>query len=388
MLSRTGQFIGLCGQVGSADLLRPNRPEVLVEPAEDVADQLVESGDMSALVDREPLAIRGSAEQREEGLRGRLERKDEVISSVQHRRGRRDVRREIQRIHFGRTPSPCQPAGQKHHGLESPLNGNDWQRRLGTGAGAVVAQLRRVDIGASAQVVDRPTQIFRPLDGHVAVRVYLLDGRIVRRPSESLEHSLVDRKDERAAGAWQKVEMGRHAQITGGQEGAEDMAARKPDDRLVRRGGILGQEDVDGHALVPVRRGDRNLLGPIMFRVLGLLHAWLERPLIVRVERLVCRVEFVGDRLVGSPGRSAGRDRFQHRRRQGRSIPHAAEPDDRSRSSPDGTFTKLRFSTPLHEYRDFGPLHLAGYGEARWRLPDGEFTYGEFTMEDVVTNVR
>jgi hypothetical protein len=34
------------------------------------------------------------------------------------------------------------------------------------------------------------------------------------------------------------------------------------------------------------------------------------------------------------------------------------------------------------------PLHLAGYGEARWRLPEGEFTYGEFTMTDVVNNER
>ena len=64
------------------------------------------------------------------------------------------------------------------------------------------------------------------------------------------------------------------------------------------------------------------------------------------------------------------------------------ESDDRSRSSSDGTYTKLRFSTPLRDYRDFGPLHLAGYGEARWRLPDGEFTYGEFTMTEVVTNMR
>ena len=30
--------------------------------------------------------------------------------------------------------------------------------------------------------------------------------------------------------------------------------------------------------------------------------------------------------------------------------------DDRSRSSPDGkTFTRLRFSTPTRDYRDFGP---------------------------------
>ena len=63
------------------------------------------------------------------------------------------------------------------------------------------------------------------------------------------------------------------------------------------------------------------------------------------------------------------------------------ESDDRARSLPDGTFTTQRFSTPLRDYRDFGPLHLAGYGEARWRLPEGEFTYGEFTMRDVTANV-
>jgi hypothetical protein len=62
------------------------------------------------------------------------------------------------------------------------------------------------------------------------------------------------------------------------------------------------------------------------------------------------------------------------------------ESDDRARSVPDARFATARFSTPLRDYRDFGPLYLAGYGEARWRLPEGEFTYGEFTMRDVVAN--
>lgn len=63
--------------------------------------------------------------------------------------------------------------------------------------------------------------------------------------------------------------------------------------------------------------------------------------------------------------------------------------DDRSRSSPDGTtFTRLRFSTPVRDYRDFGPARLGAYGEARWLLPEGEFTYGEFNVEDVAYNVR
>ena len=61
--------------------------------------------------------------------------------------------------------------------------------------------------------------------------------------------------------------------------------------------------------------------------------------------------------------------------------------DDRARSA-DGTLTPMRFSTPVRDYRDFGPLRLAGYGEAHWHPPEGEYAYGEFTMVDVRTNVR
>jgi len=65
------------------------------------------------------------------------------------------------------------------------------------------------------------------------------------------------------------------------------------------------------------------------------------------------------------------------------------ESDDRSRSSADGkTFTPLRFSTPVRDYRAFGPLSLASYGEARWRLPEGEFVYGEFHLQDAMMNPR
>jgi hypothetical protein len=58
--------------------------------------------------------------------------------------------------------------------------------------------------------------------------------------------------------------------------------------------------------------------------------------------------------------------------------------DDRSRSSPDGrTFTRLRFSTPTRDYRRYGGIRIASHGDARWHLPDGEFTYGEFEIIDV-----
>lgn len=63
--------------------------------------------------------------------------------------------------------------------------------------------------------------------------------------------------------------------------------------------------------------------------------------------------------------------------------------DDRSRASSDGkTFTRLRFSTPVRDYRAFGPVRLAAHGEARWSLPGGEFTYGEFDLQEVAYNVR
>jgi hypothetical protein len=62
--------------------------------------------------------------------------------------------------------------------------------------------------------------------------------------------------------------------------------------------------------------------------------------------------------------------------------------DDRSRSSPDGkTFTRLPFSTPVSEYRRFGPFRIAARGEARFRPPEGEFTYGEFELLDLAYNV-
>ncbi len=62
--------------------------------------------------------------------------------------------------------------------------------------------------------------------------------------------------------------------------------------------------------------------------------------------------------------------------------------DDRARTESDGTFTPRRFSTPVRDYRDFGPVRLMSFGEARWLLPDGEFTYGEFNLVDITYNGR
>jgi hypothetical protein len=60
--------------------------------------------------------------------------------------------------------------------------------------------------------------------------------------------------------------------------------------------------------------------------------------------------------------------------------------DDRSRKEPAGGFTARRFSTPVREYRDFGAVRLMSFGEARWLLPEGEFTYGEFNLVEIAYN--
>ena len=63
--------------------------------------------------------------------------------------------------------------------------------------------------------------------------------------------------------------------------------------------------------------------------------------------------------------------------------------EDRSRASADGkSFTRLPFSTPVRDYHHFGPARLARHGEARWRLADGDFTYGEFDLQEVTYNLR
>jgi len=77
--------------------------------------------------------------------------------------------------------------------------------------------------------------------------------------------------------------------------------------------------------------------------------------------------------------------------------------DDRARSSSDGkTFTGLRFSTPVRWYKplgyfvdrgrstaksEIGEVRLAAYGDARWSLPEEEFTYAEFEILSVGYNV-
>jgi hypothetical protein len=60
--------------------------------------------------------------------------------------------------------------------------------------------------------------------------------------------------------------------------------------------------------------------------------------------------------------------------------------DDRPDSNT-GTFVPMRWSTPVHEYRDVDGLHLMHRGEAVYQRPDGPFTYGKFTVRSLTYDV-
>jgi hypothetical protein len=63
--------------------------------------------------------------------------------------------------------------------------------------------------------------------------------------------------------------------------------------------------------------------------------------------------------------------------------------DDRTRASADGRhFTSQRWSTPLSRYRTISDRCIATYGEGRWQAPEpeGEFSYLEYNLDDILYN--
>jgi hypothetical protein len=62
--------------------------------------------------------------------------------------------------------------------------------------------------------------------------------------------------------------------------------------------------------------------------------------------------------------------------------------DGRAAMSADGkSFTKLRWSTPLAEYRQFGSHHLMTRGEGIWHAPAGDYSYLRFDLDAIEYNV-
>jgi hypothetical protein len=62
--------------------------------------------------------------------------------------------------------------------------------------------------------------------------------------------------------------------------------------------------------------------------------------------------------------------------------------DGRGAASPDGkSFTRMRWSTPLSGYRQFGPHRLMERGEGIWHAPAGDYSYLRFVLDSIEYNV-
>lgn len=61
--------------------------------------------------------------------------------------------------------------------------------------------------------------------------------------------------------------------------------------------------------------------------------------------------------------------------------------DDRYALQDDGTMKRVRWSTPVKDYKDFDGRKIPTYGEAIWNYPEGDFTYGRFRLRNIAYNV-
>jgi hypothetical protein len=61
--------------------------------------------------------------------------------------------------------------------------------------------------------------------------------------------------------------------------------------------------------------------------------------------------------------------------------------DDRSASQDDGTMKKVRWSTPVSDYKEFDGRKIPTIGKTIWHYPEGDFTYGVFTLRSIRYNV-
>jgi hypothetical protein len=57
--------------------------------------------------------------------------------------------------------------------------------------------------------------------------------------------------------------------------------------------------------------------------------------------------------------------------------------EDRGVLQGDGSIKNFRWSTPMQAYRDFDGRRVATQGAAIWHYPEGDFTYGRFTLKTI-----
>jgi hypothetical protein len=61
--------------------------------------------------------------------------------------------------------------------------------------------------------------------------------------------------------------------------------------------------------------------------------------------------------------------------------------DDRDATTIDGKTTKLRWSTPMSDYAQRGPVRVATKGQTLWHPDAGSWSYGEFELQSLDYNI-
>lgn len=61
--------------------------------------------------------------------------------------------------------------------------------------------------------------------------------------------------------------------------------------------------------------------------------------------------------------------------------------DDRSALQDDGTIKQARWSTPVSDYMEFDGRKIPTVGRTTWHYPDGDFTYGVFSLKNICYNL-
>ena len=62
--------------------------------------------------------------------------------------------------------------------------------------------------------------------------------------------------------------------------------------------------------------------------------------------------------------------------------------DDRYAVAENNTLKKLRWSTPLKDYKKFNEHTLAGYAETIYSYPEGDLSYGNFRLTNIEYNSK
>jgi hypothetical protein len=62
--------------------------------------------------------------------------------------------------------------------------------------------------------------------------------------------------------------------------------------------------------------------------------------------------------------------------------------EDRYYSPTGKTYQKIRWSTPVKEYKDYDGIRISSGGEAVWSFPDGDYCYARANIKEIEYNIK